>query len=239
MAYADDYGERKLGNVGGQFVALEGSEVACGSAAAYYHHTVPHLLVGRYLLERGNDAGGGRRTLHERGIETHAEVEPRGVGEELMDKIAVAGCSGCRDDSHAQGHFGPHEAAVEVDDAFGRQARDYFPSAAHEVAECVGRVNLGDVGREAVGGVKRGRDAYQYLDAAAKLLAGGLGEGGVDAGKCAAPYCGAYAGHGFAREGVFLHQFEVTVARASHVGGLGRHPYAGQSGHAVDGPGYA
>lgn len=137
MADAYDDREGKLGYVGGKLVALEGCQVGCGSASAYYHDTIPLFLLGCHGLE-GTDYGlGCACALHERGEEPCIEAQVRGGGEELMHEIAVSGRSGSRDDGYALYQLGPLQLAVEVEDTFGLEAREYLHTAPHEVAHRV------------------------------------------------------------------------------------------------------
>ena len=224
MPDARDDRQRKLCDVGAEAVGVEAVEIAARSAAADQHHGVELPEAFGYGAERPDDRLLGRGPLHE-GVEQR-EVKAVGALPELLAEVLVTGCIGARDDGHALYDGGHGLLAVHLPDTVALQLGDgHLPLPLH-VAQRVGRVDVGDLQREAVEFVVIYQHTCQDPDAGLEPLPRlGLEVAG-DAGVVRAPDDGPGLGRGDSVVTALLDQFEVAVARVVYLdlGDLGTDP---------------
>ena len=206
VADAGDDGQGELGDVLGQCQRVEAAEVGSGTAASddddavepfgstgvrgygstrnvcsrgifapsYLRTPVPPIN----LVESINDALLHLFALHDGGEEGDGETEAVGVVLQLAAEVAVAGGIGCADDGDVLCEEWQSELALQVEYAFVLQLVDNLLTLTGHVAEGIGGVDVADYPREAIGFVKLGIDAQQYLHAGVQRLAGGTFEVG-------------------------------------------------------------
>ena len=80
MSYADDNGQGECGYQPGQFVVVEGSQIAGGASAAYYHYAVVIGLLGIDVAQRLHHRGYGAFALHDGWKKSGGEPQPQAVG---------------------------------------------------------------------------------------------------------------------------------------------------------------
>ena len=149
----------------------------------------------------------------------------------MGNEVAIAGRSTGRDDGHTQGHIGPGQRAVHVDDAFLSEAGYHLPATADEVAASEFGVDVGYDCRESEGRMEIDAYAHHDFEVGSELLPCCRHKIGAYAWIVGGPDDGSQTRHGATRNRVFLYEFEITVATAdAQVAGLGSNPDVAQAG---------
>ena len=134
-----------------------------------------------------------------------------------MTEVTVARSSGRGDDGDALGQEGHGELFVERKHPLALQLVEDLLAVAHQVAQGIGRVDVGDVQTVAIEFVKRHLHLYQYADASGKGVAGSLLEIGCQQAIDTAPDGATGLGYKGPRLLIALHELQVAVAVAIEV----------------------